>query len=60
MSQNELDEAVARATCETVATIHDLGFGVADPAEVDFDPEPRRPFTFDWDTMSAAAWPQWE
>lgn len=28
-----------------------MGFGIADPLEVDFDPEPRRPLVLDWDTM---------
>jgi hypothetical protein len=56
MSQNELDLAVARATGESVALIHDRGFGLADPGEVEFDPEPRRPLVLDWDTMLACEW----
>ena len=57
MSQKEIDQAVANATGENVGLIHDLGFGIADPFEVSFDPEPRSPFVFDWDSMSAAEWP---
>jgi hypothetical protein len=58
MSQNELNEAVARVTGESVSLIRDHGFSIADPLDVNFDPEPRRPMTFDWDTMSASEWPQ--
>ena len=54
MTQLEIDEAVATATGESVVLIHDLGFGIADPLEVEFDPEPRRPLVLDWDTMSPA------
>jgi hypothetical protein len=59
MSQHELDAAVAAATGETVSTIHQLGFGVADPRDVNYDPEPRRPLVLDWDTMSPTEWPAW-
>lgn len=51
MTQLEIDEAVATATGESISLIHDMGFGIADPLEVDFDPEPRRPLVLDWDTM---------
>ena len=50
MTQRELDRAVARATGEDVCEIRRRGFGIADPLETDFDPEPdysRR--TIDWD-----------
>jgi hypothetical protein len=57
MSQHEIDAAVAAATGESLATIHDLGFGLADPLEVNYDPEPRRPLVFDWDSMSPTEWP---
>jgi hypothetical protein len=53
MSQQELEIAVAAATGETLATIRDLGFAIADPFDVNYDPEPRRPLVFDWDSMSA-------
>jgi hypothetical protein len=57
MSQRELDEAVATATGESVMLIHERGFGIADPYEVDFDPEPRRPLIFDWDRRLPITWP---
>jgi hypothetical protein len=57
MSQRELEEAVARETGESLATIHGLGFSIADPLEVRYDPEQRRPFVFDWDSQSAVEWP---
>lgn len=57
MSQKEIDQAVATATGESVATIHGLGFSVADPLEVNYDPEPRRPLMLDWDSMSPTEWP---
>jgi hypothetical protein len=57
MSQREIDEAVAKATGESRAEIHSLGFSIADPLEVAFDPEPRWPLVLDWDSMSPAEWP---
>ena len=58
MTQLELDEAVAVATGENISLIHDRGFGIADPFDVNYDPEPRRPLMLDWDSMSPAHWPQ--
>jgi hypothetical protein len=40
MTQNELNRAVADATGETVTTIRNLGFDIADPDVVSYDPEP--------------------
>ena len=40
MTQSELNRAVSRATGETVTTIRELGFELADPAVVRHDPEP--------------------
>ena len=57
MSQSEIDQAVAAATGESIGTIHDLGFGLADPLDVYFDPEPRGPLVFDWDSMRPTEWP---
>ncbi len=54
MTQAELDRAVAHTTGESLATIRQLGFGVADPAEIDFDPEPydgQFPNVVDWDAV---------
>ena len=57
MSQYEIDQAVATVTGENIGLIHDLGFSIADPLDVNFDPEPRRPLMLDWDSMSPAEWP---
>jgi len=53
MTQSELNHAVARSTGETVAEIKHLGFGLADPDEVAFDPEPDNGRYVDWDTTQA-------
>ena len=57
MTQQDIDEAVATATGESVALINDRGFGIADPLDIYFDPEPRRPLVLDWDRMSPTEWP---
>jgi hypothetical protein len=59
MTQCEIDEAVASVTGESVSLIEDRGFGIADPFEVAFDPEPRRPLVLDWDDGSAIYWGEW-
>ena len=51
MSQKDIDQAVANVTGENIGLIHDLGFSIADPFEVNFDPEARRPLILDWDSM---------
>ncbi|MEQ9380027.1 MAG: hypothetical protein RJP95_04135 [Pirellulales bacterium] len=56
MTQAELDRAVANTTGESLATIRQLGFGIADPVEIAFDPEPyegRLPKLVDWDAVDA-------
>jgi len=40
MTQAELNRAVAGATGETISTITQMGFCLADPDVVHFDPEP--------------------
>ena len=40
MTQMQLEQLVAEATGEDVRSIRQRGFSVADPFEVDFDPEP--------------------
>ena len=40
MTQAEMNRAVAHATGETVRTIAELGFGIADQDVVDHNPEP--------------------
>jgi hypothetical protein len=57
MTQLEIDSAVASATGETVSEIRHLGFGIADPFQVDYDPEPCRPQVFNWDLGGPADWP---
>ncbi len=55
MSRTLLECAVARATGETIREIRRRGFGLADPFEIDFDPEPNElpPKTVDWDELEA-------
>jgi hypothetical protein len=57
MRQSELEIAVAAATGESVELIHRLGFGIADPLDTSFDPEPMRPQVFDWDEMAPVPLP---
>jgi hypothetical protein len=57
MSQRALNEAVARVTGESIAMVDHHGFHLADPFDVNFDPEPRRPFVLDWDSMTPSEWP---
>ena len=57
MTQWDLNEAVARATGESVALVDHVGFQLADPLDVEYDPEPRGPLVLDWDRMQAAEWP---
>ena len=40
MTQCELNQAVARATGESLGTVSNMGFGMADPMDVNYDPEP--------------------
>lgn len=59
MTQQQIDREVALATGESLEYVHRLGFSLADELHPDFDPEPRRPLVFDWDSRSATSWPQW-
>jgi len=43
MTQRQLNRAVAKATGESVGTIHQMGFSIADPRQVCHDPEPSDP-----------------
>lgn len=56
MTQHEIDTAVATATGETLSEVRHLGFGIADPLEVDYDPEPHQPRICDWDSDSPKQW----
>jgi len=53
MTQHQLDTAVAVATGESPSVIRRRGFGIADPADVHFDPEPSDvpPQWLDWEQM---------
>ncbi|MBB01550.1 hypothetical protein GYB59_20285 [bacterium] len=53
MTQKDLDSAVAIATGEDLCEIQRRGFSVADPFEIDFDPEPNNlpPNIIDWDEL---------
>ena len=55
MNQSQLNRAVARATGESPETINRMGFSVADPESVHYDPEPsrRHPLVVDWDELDA-------
>jgi hypothetical protein len=56
MSRISLESAVARATGETRREIRRRGFGLADPLDVRFDPEPNDlpPQIVDWDELEAS------
>lgn len=51
MLQEEIDLAVANTTGESLVEIERLGFTLADPTVVEYDPEPftRWPLVIDWD-----------
>jgi hypothetical protein len=53
MTQNQLDRLVADATGEDLREIQRLGFSLADPIDVEFDPEPDElsPQMIDWDEV---------
>ncbi len=56
MTQQDLDIAVASATGEDLRAIRQRGFSLADPLDVNFDPEPDNhpPQTVDWDARELA------
>ena len=65
MTQQEIiDDAVCVATGDDLCEIRRLGFSIADPDEVNFDPEPdcRPPQVVDWDAheleTNVAVFPQ--
>jgi hypothetical protein len=59
MTQSEVNRAVARATGESVETIGHMGFSIADPDQVTYDPEPcafevdLEAKIVDWDQLDA-------
>jgi len=55
MTQRDLNRAVAAATGETVSEINHLGFSLAMPEKVEFDPEPSELDQYlDWDQVDAS------
>jgi hypothetical protein len=53
LTQHEINRAVAQATGESVAEIEHLGFSLADPDDIAFDPEPGEGQYVDWDALDA-------
>ena len=52
MTQSEVDCAVAAVTGEDLCDVHRMGFSIADPIGVNFDPEPYYPPQLvDWDEL---------
>ncbi|MFV0446244.1 MAG: hypothetical protein ACK5Q5_21945 [Planctomycetaceae bacterium] len=53
MTQQEIDNAVAEVTGETLCDVRRIGFTIADPMHVNFDPEPDDlpPNIIDWDQL---------
>ena len=53
MTQNQLNRLIADATGEDIDDIRQRGFSLADPLEVNFDPEPcdLPPQVVDWDEV---------
>jgi hypothetical protein len=53
MTQNEINLAVSEATGDCLCDVRRIGFSIADPDEVCFDPEPddRPPLMVDWDEL---------
>jgi hypothetical protein len=51
MTQQQIDLEVSRVTGEDLSEVRHLGFSIADPDEVCFDPEPDDlpPQVVDWD-----------
>ncbi len=50
MTQHDLEKAVCTATGEELHEVRRLGFSLADPVDINFDPEPMVPLrVIDWD-----------
>ena len=56
MTQNQINRAVALATGESVRTVSELGFSLADPDVVEHDSEPFdvEDMIVDWDQLQVA------
>ena len=57
MTQLELNRQVAQVTGESLAEIRHHGFSLADPLDTHYDPEPRQPLAYDWDSGDPTDWP---
>lgn len=54
MNVRDLHREISRATGESVSTIAQMGFGLATPELIGFDPEPSELERFlDWDEVDA-------
>jgi hypothetical protein len=55
MTQSQIDHSESRVTGESMREIRHRGFSIAEPVDVDFDPEPcqLRPQIVDWDQLDA-------
>jgi len=52
MTQSEVDCAVAEVTGEDLHDVNRIGFSIADPIDVNYDPEPwYPPQMVDWDDL---------
>lgn len=53
MIQQDIDDAVCVATGECLCEVRRRGFSIADPLDVNFDPEPNflPPSQIDWDEI---------
>lgn len=59
MTQAQLDRSVAAITGEARRTIRHLGFSLADPLDVAFDPEPSGDGGYlDWDDVAGRRFAQ--
>jgi hypothetical protein len=60
MTQTELDTRVARVTGESLRRIRRMGFSLANPRQICFDPEPDMlpPQCVEWDELDAAEPPR--
>jgi hypothetical protein len=59
MTQAQLDRNVAAVTGESRRTIRDLGFSLADPCNVAFDPEPAGDAGYlDWEEVAGRRYSQ--
>ncbi len=56
MTQAELNRAVAQATGESLATVRQRGFFLADIGPLEDQSTDDEPHVFDWDTRTATPW----